>query len=114
MPSETVQLTIVGAPGEEIEIVLPSARGVVSAPAVVFRGVLGPDGTLEVPVARADLAQARIARRRSGAVAPRRDDGSLALRAARLATTPMSRQPIPAALLARHAEQLRRTGWPNL
>lgn len=113
MSSETVQLTIVGAPGEEIYLVLSSERDAVGATArVAFRGVVGLDGTVEVALRRNDLARAQIVRRPGNALASSRDDEAPRLRTAR-SDAATSRQ-VPAALLARRAEQLRRTGWPNL
>lgn len=114
MSSETVQLTIVGAPGEQIYLMLTSERDAVDATArVAFRGVVGLDGTVEVPLRRRDLARAQIVRRPGDALAARRDDEPLPPRTERPEVA-AQKQKVPAALVAQHAEQLRRTGWPNL
>jgi hypothetical protein len=114
MSSETVQLTIVGAPGEEIYLVLASERDAMGATArVAFRGVVGLDGTVEVAVRRSELPRAQIVRRPGAPLASPRDDEPLPLRTGQPEAA-TSRRQVPAALLARHAEQLRRTGWPNL
>ena len=85
MTSETVQLTIVGAPGEQIYVVLSSERDPVGATArVAFRGVVGLDGTVEMAVRRSELARAQIVRRPGDALADSRDDEPLRLRTGNL------------------------------
>jgi hypothetical protein len=61
MEADKIQLTVVGEPGEEIQIRYRGDRETGEAP-VVYTGNLGPDGRVTIPVPRAYLVLGGSAR----------------------------------------------------